>query len=349
MSAQVTITQLPAAGPITGTELVPVVQNGVTVQTTASAISSSPNQQQTFLTKNQEITLPNSQYLSTGTGLGLTSGGALSYYRISLNGVSGSLESAGGGVIVKNSGSTVVARSMAVSGAGLSVSNADGTGGNPTFALSGLAAALANVGGTGLLAIQGGTTAGGVQIVGTANQIAVANGNGTSNPTISLVSNPIIPGNGAVTIPVGSNAQQPVGTNGQIRYNTDLGKYEGYTNGTWRQFNQTGGVDSFSGGTTGLTPNIPTIGPVVLGGTLNVASGGTGANSLTGYVKGNGTLAMTASTTVPTTDLSGVITNAQLQNSSLTFNGITVSLGGSGTITAATPNSLTFGTSMSPM
>lgn len=40
MSAQVTITQLPTAGPITGTELVPIVQNGVTVQTTTGSISS---------------------------------------------------------------------------------------------------------------------------------------------------------------------------------------------------------------------------------------------------------------------------------------------------------------------
>jgi hypothetical protein len=40
MSAQVTITQLPTAGPITGTELVPIVQNGVTVQATTGSISS---------------------------------------------------------------------------------------------------------------------------------------------------------------------------------------------------------------------------------------------------------------------------------------------------------------------
>lgn len=40
MSAQVTITQLPTAGAITGSELVPIVQNGVTVQTTTGAIAS---------------------------------------------------------------------------------------------------------------------------------------------------------------------------------------------------------------------------------------------------------------------------------------------------------------------
>ena len=39
MSAQVTILQLPSAGPITGFESVPIVQNGVTVQTTTGAIA----------------------------------------------------------------------------------------------------------------------------------------------------------------------------------------------------------------------------------------------------------------------------------------------------------------------
>ena len=37
--ANVTILQLPTAGPLTGLESVPVVQNGVTVQTTASSIA----------------------------------------------------------------------------------------------------------------------------------------------------------------------------------------------------------------------------------------------------------------------------------------------------------------------
>ena len=55
--ANVTITQLPQAGAITGQELVPVVQNGQTVQTTTAAISASPSQTQTFITINQEPTL----------------------------------------------------------------------------------------------------------------------------------------------------------------------------------------------------------------------------------------------------------------------------------------------------
>lgn len=305
--ANVTITQLPAAGAITGTELVPIVQNGVTVHTTTGAIAASPSQTQTFLTEVQELTLPNSRYLSTGTGLGLTDGGALSFYRISLTGAAGQLEGLGGGFVVKNGSGTLVARSMATSGAGLSVSNADGTGANPTFALSGVAAAVANISGTGLVAVQNGSTAGGVQILGTADQISVANGNGSGgNPTISFANNPILPGTGAVTVPVGTTAQTPIGTGGQIRFNSDSQVFEGYADGAWNAFSLAGGVSTFSAGSTGLLPSTPTAGAVILSGTLNVSSGGTGATSLTGYVKGSGTSTMTASTTIPNTDITGL-------------------------------------------
>jgi hypothetical protein len=42
-----------------------------------------------------------------------------------------------------------------------------------------------------------------------------------------------------------------------------------------------------------------------LTGTVTVAHGGTGAGTLTGYLKGNGTSAFTASTTIPTADING--------------------------------------------
>lgn len=67
-----------------------------------------------------------------------------------------------------------------------------------------------------------------------------------------------------------------------------------------------GSVFTWSGGTTGLTPATATSGDVVLGGTLNVAHGGTGAATLTGYVKGAGTTALTASASVPVGDISGL-------------------------------------------
>jgi hypothetical protein len=120
----------------------------------------------------------------------------------------------------------------------------------------------------------------------------------------------------------------------------------------WLTLAGTGTVTSVdvSGGTTGLTFSggpITTSGAITMAGTLGVANGGTGAVSLTGYLKGNGTSAFTGSATVPTTDLSGTVLNAQLANNSVTFNGATVALGASGTITANTSSALTIGTGLS--
>lgn len=317
--ANVQITQLPAAGPITGTESVPVVQNGVTVRTTTGAIAAAPSQTQTFITLNNEPTLPNSRYLSTGTGLGLVDGGAQSYYRLTLNAASGSLEAASTGIIAKNASNSVVARTITAGTSGVSITDGSGVSGNPTVSLSGLPLALANYGGTGILAVNGGTTLGGVAILGTTNEIDVANGNGVGNPTIGLADNAVMPGTGAMIVPKGTTAQRPVGTDGQLRYNIDANSFEAYANGNWTAFGQ--GVNSFSAGTTGLTPSSPSFGNVVLSGTLNAANGGTGTSSYTIgdtlYASGSTTLSkltigtngfvMTSNGSAPTwTDPSGL-------------------------------------------
>lgn len=59
-------------------------------------------------------------------------------------------------------------------------------------------------------------------------------------------------------------------------------------------------------GTTALTAS-STIPVSDLSGTLSVGAGGTGATTLTGYVKGSGTSALTASSTIPVSDLSGTL------------------------------------------
>ena len=48
--AQVSITQLPQARPLTGTEAVPIVQGGVTVQTTSGALAGAGALNYPFLT-----------------------------------------------------------------------------------------------------------------------------------------------------------------------------------------------------------------------------------------------------------------------------------------------------------
>ena len=167
MSAQVTISQLPTAGTITGTELVPIVQNGVTVQTTTGAISASPSQTQTFLTVNNEPTLPNSRYVGVTNGLVLTDGGAQGLFNISTTGALLSLDSSSTGFQVKTNGSTVVGRSVTSSGAGLSVTNGSGVSGDPVISLTGQVAALANLSTNGLLTLNTSGTLSSTQITGT--------------------------------------------------------------------------------------------------------------------------------------------------------------------------------------
>jgi hypothetical protein len=83
------------------------------------------------------------------------------------------------------------------------------------------------------------------------------------------------------------------------------------------------------------------------GNTVAVNRGGTGAATLTGYVKGSGTTALTATSTIPTTDLSGTISNAQLANSAITINGTSTSLGGSVSVGTVTSVAATAGTGIS--
>jgi hypothetical protein len=60
-------------------------------------------------------------------------------------------------------------------------------------------------------------------------------------------------------------------------------------------------------------------------GTIDVANGGTGATTLTGYVKGNGTSAMTASATVPNTDITGLGTMSTQNSSNINVTGGSIS------------------------
>ena len=393
--AQVSITQLPQAQALTGTESVPIVQGGVTVQTTTGAISGAGALNYPFLTVGSTAGLTQARYLAVGSGLSLVDGGAGSTLQIGLTGTANSLNGIGTGIVVKTGSNTVAPRSLAV-GAGLGIANADGVSGNPTVSLGTFLSNFVSLTGTGMLAIQSGTV-GKVNILGTTNQTAVTNGDGAGDITLALASNPVIPGNGAMRVPVGTTAQQPSGNPGDFRYNSTTDTFDGYASGTWRQFSLAGGVTSFSAGSTGLTPSTATSGAVTLGGILNPASGGTGvdngtytttlggnistggvlttggalttaaafttagANPLTLTTTGttnvtlptSGTLAtLSGSETLTNKTMSGAsntfsnIGNSSLTNSSVTYNGVNVALGGSGTITASTTAALTVGTGL---
>lgn len=245
-SAQVQISQLPTAGTITGDELVPIVQNGLTVQTTTGAISASPSQTQTFLTLNQEPTLPNSRALSAGTGVTLTDGGAQAALQIGLSGAAASLNAAGTGIVAKTSSTAVAARSIASGTSGLSVADGDGVSGNPTISLTGQVLSLANASGAGLVALPNNGTVTPVTITGTASEITVANGTGASgDPTIGLADDPVLPGTEGVVVPSGTTAERPaLATNGTLRYNEDTETFEGYANSSWGSITTGTGVTS---------------------------------------------------------------------------------------------------------
>jgi hypothetical protein len=322
--AQVKITDLPNALALTGFESVPIVQNGVTVQTTTGNIAAQPNQLQTFLTATQQLSLPNSRYLTAGSGLAIVDNGAGAALQINLTGSVPSLNSLGLGLVAKTATDTLTARAITV-GTGLGITNGNGVAANPLISLGTFLSDFVSFSGSsGIVGLNGGAFSA-LTILGTAGQVAVANGSGAGgNPTVSLV------GTG-VTAGTYSSANITVDIYGRITSATSgAGSY----------------VTSFSAGTTGLTPSTATTGGVILDGVLNVAHGGTGATSLTGYVKGNGSSTMTALATIPTTDLTGTISNAQLANSAITINGSTVSLGGSITVTSTLANALTIGTGL---
>ena len=341
--AQITITQLPTAQALDGTEAVPIVQNGVTVQTTTGAMAGAGALNYPFLTVGSTAGLTQARQIAVGPGMSLDDNGAGSTLQIDLTGAALSLDFSPTGIQVKTGPNTLTGREIEV-GAGLGITNGDGIAGNPAISLGTFLSNLVSQTGTGILALQSGLPAK-VSILGVIDQTSVTNGDGSGNVTVGLANNPVIPGNGGLTLPNGTTGQR-VTNLGTVRYNTDLSQFEGYTNTGWNQFSLTGGVVSFSAGSTGFTPSTATTGIVTLGGTLNASSGGTGATNLTGYVYGNGAGAMTASTTVPTTDLSGTVSNAQLANSAITINGSSVSLGGSITVTATASNALTIGTGL---
>jgi len=335
--ANVRISQLPAApSAITGTELVPVVQNGQTVQTTVNALISSPSLTQTFLTVTSQPSLPNSRYFGVGAGLSISDGGPLNLLQISPAGALASLVTSGTGIQVKTDATTLTNRSIATSSNGISISNGSGVSGNPTLALAGLPLALANTVGTGLLAVGSSTTLTPLSIAGTFNQISVTSGDGSAgNPTIAIADNPTIPGVAAVTIPAGTTATRPTGVNGMLRYNSDFGLFEGFANSVWGVITTGSGVTSVATG-TGLTG-----GPITSTGTISIANtavtaGSYGSTTQVGTftVNAQGQLTAAANVTITPTSIGAVASVTG------TANEITVT--GTTNVTLSLPNALTF-------
>jgi hypothetical protein len=278
MSAQVTITQLPSAGALTGTEAVPIVQNGVTVQTTTGAVAGAGALNYPFLTTGSTVGLTQARALTAGTGLSLADGGAGTTLQVNMTGAAAALNAASTGLLVKTGTNTITNVALSV-GSGMTIANADGVAGNPSIGLNTNLQNLSSLSGTGLVTVNGSTFTQ-TTITGASSQISVANGN--SVPVIGIASDPVVPGTGGMVLPVGTTGQRGSSTNGNLRYNTTTATFEGYANGAWGSIVSGSGVSSISFGTTGLTPATASTGIVTVAGTLAVANGGTGATTAAG-------------------------------------------------------------------
>jgi hypothetical protein len=182
--------------------------------------------------------------------------------------------------------------------------------GNGTSAMTGVATIPnTDITGLGTMSTQGSDA---VTITGgTANGLTI----GGSNPAAATVT----------TLRINSTLSLAgtTGTSGQVLTSN------GASAPTWQSVAGVGTVTSVdgSGGTTGLTLTggpITASGTLTLGGTLAVANGGTGAVTLTGYVKGSGTSAMTASATIPSTDITGLGTMSTQAASAVAITGGTI-------------------------
>lgn len=270
--AQVTITQLPQAGALTGAESVPIVQNGVTVQATTAAIAGAGALNYPFLTVGQTAGLAQSRYIATNAGLTLTDNGAQGTLQINLIGAALSLNSSGTGIQVKTGSNTVTARQIAVN-AGLTITNGDGVAGNPTVGLDTLLSSFAALTGTGILAMQSGIPAK-IDILGVSSQTTITNGNGAGNVTVGLDNNPVLPGSAGTVVPSGTTGDRSLTpANGTLRYNTQTGTFEGYANNVWGGIAVGVGVTSVGTG-TGLTG-----GPITSTGTISIDNTGVTAGS----------------------------------------------------------------------
>jgi hypothetical protein len=171
-------------------------------------------------------------------------------------------------------------------GAGISVTNGVGT---ITVANTGV---LSNIAGTGI-SVSGAT--GNVTITNTGVRSFTGGATGLTPSTATT---------GAVTL-AGTLIAANGGT-GFASYTVGDLLYADATTTLAKLSDVATGNALISGG-VGVAPAWGKIGLTThVSGTLAVGSGGTGATTLTGYVKGNGTAAFTASATIPNTDITGL-------------------------------------------
>lgn len=253
------ISSLPEADlPLAGTEVVPLVQGGITKKVTASALSSSSSLAGfPFLTWDTPTGLSGGKQLFGSGNIALTDNGT--NVTMSLIGRSASLQNLSGDGLVSNSGATLTARTLVPPASGISITNPAGIAGNPTFTLTDGLNSLENLSGGGIVAGTATNSFALRAITGTTKQITLVNGDGIAgNPVISISDNPVINGTESITIPRGSSVQRPVSaTAGMIRYSSTFAAPEWYNGSSWEQVGSSTapltGYPIFDGDNTGAT------------------------------------------------------------------------------------------------
>jgi hypothetical protein len=351
--AQITITQLPQAQALTGTEAVPIVQNGVTVQTTTGAMAGAGALNYPFLTVGSTVGLTNARQIAAGSGLSLTDNGAGSTLQINLTGAALSLNSSPTGIQVKTGSNTLTGRTLAVN-AGLTIANGDGVAGDPTIGLGAVLSNVAGITGTGILATASGTFSP-VTLTGVSGQISITNGTGSGgNPTFGLSASGVVAGT------YGSGSIVPVfavDTYGRLTLVTDTAISISATQITSGTLSITRGgtnAGTANGALTNLLPNqtgnngrvLATDGSLTywaaVGGTGTVTNIATGTGLTGGPITTTGTISIDSTVvtlggtqTLTGKSISGLtntfsnIPNSGLTNSSLTIGTTAISLGSS--------------------
>jgi hypothetical protein len=104
------------------------------------------------------------------------------------------------------------------------------------------------------------------------NSITATNTNGNIELTPNGTGVVKVNGTQSLLIPVGSNAQRPTAATGQIRYNTDLGRFEGYNGTVWAQLGGISDVDQNTYILPESTPNANDNLMTFVAGGINVAT-----------------------------------------------------------------------------
>lgn len=255
----------------------------------------------------------------------LTATGGVSGVNVS-TGVTGTLPIANGGTNATTAGGALTALGAYPAANPNSYTSNTGTvtgvtGTAPIVSSGGTAPAIsisaATISADGSMSAADKTKLDGVATGATANTGTVTSVNLTAGTGVSVSGGPVT-SSGAITV-TNTAPDQVVSLTG-AGTTTITGTYPSFTitsaDSTVGTVTSVGGTGTINGIT--LTGSVTASGSLTLGGTLSgvdltsqvtgtlpVANGGTGAATLTGYVKGTGTSAMTASAAIPVADVTG--------------------------------------------